>query len=217
MDPSSPEFQEAQHRAIEFYDAEHGLSNEERQELESFFRRSMAAVTTCSTLGLLIGGGLPILFRRGKKINAVSVGWGGVLGSMVSTWGVAPSLYQREVGLAKDKYGSESRIYNVIQHTPHGVFRSLFWASYFRETIKHPEHKIKDPRTVDPRFQPVVDDNTAWAKVRKEEHDENPPSSANSAQTPSSLFDIDPSLPDKQTPAPAPTSAWERVRESNSK
>ncbi|KAG7778339.1 hypothetical protein KL930_002426 [Ogataea haglerorum] len=193
IDTNSPEFKEAQHRAIEFYDAEHELTVDERRLLQRFFQKTAFFVMGCSTAGLLAGMGLPVYFRKGSRINAMRVGWGGVLGSMAATWIGAPALYRREVQKAKDDYGSESKVYNVIQHTPHGVFRSFFWSSYFAETAKNPELRIKDPRDVQSRLADGGDENSAWAKLRHAETDTKQPApvrtETNSSDSP---FDADP-------------------------
>lgn len=157
MASKEEQFEEAKRRAIELYDVEHTLEQDERVKVAEFFESNFRASVFTSGFGFLGGISLPFIFKKkGKIVNPIAPIFCGFILSSFLTSAVSSFFYNSSLSSAKDKYGETSKIFQVITKAPDPVLQSFFWAAYFRKSSENPELRMRNPREITDMNQPLV-------------------------------------------------------------
>lgn len=136
-------------QAIAFYDQEHNLSSEDRQQLYVFFEQQCRRMLLGFSVGVALGTAAPfIVRRRGALVHPALPIVGAVLGGTIVPGLVNHSIYTMQVDQFNRKYGENSAICRTIAKTPDPMSKSVFWSNYFRKSSSDPNFRMKDPRTV---------------------------------------------------------------------
>lgn len=136
-------------QAIAFYDQEHNLSSEDRQQLYVFFEQQCRRMLLGFSVGVALGTAAPFIVRkRGALVHPALPIVGAVLGGTIVPGLVNHSIYTMQVDQFNRKYGENSPICRTIAKTPDPMSKSVFWSNYFRKSSSDPNFRMKDPRTV---------------------------------------------------------------------
>ncbi|GME89525.1 hypothetical protein B5S31_g1353 [[Candida] boidinii] len=196
MASKEEQFEEAKRKAIELYDVEHTLEQDERVKVAEFFESNFRASVFTSGFGFLGGISLPFIFKKkGKIINPIAPIFCGFILSSFLTSTVSSFFFNSSLSSAKDKYGETSKIFQVITKSPDPVLQSFFWAAYYRKSSENPELRMRNPRDITDMNQPLVFNRPKQIKNGVPGFDETNQSNNNSI-----------------TNSPQVIDAWDRVR-----
>lgn len=182
--------------AIKFYNEEHDLTPEQREELHKFFEGTYKTTLVAkSFMGIAAGLTMVWLARRKRRISPLYAMFGGIgLSAFVFSY-MTPTIYQNKINDLERKFGTDSKEYKVIQVTPNGAEYSYYWSEYFNNSILDKTVRLQDPtktfsvddkqvqfidtpvpfghRTTDDHLientNPVEKNGSTWESVREKE------------------------------------------------
>lgn len=161
--------------AVAFYNEEHDLTPDQRQELSQFFEGTYKTTTVAkSFMGIAAGLTMVWLARRKRRISPLYAMLGGIgLSAFVFSY-MTPTIYENKVNELEKRFGNNSKILKVVKVTPQGAEYSYFWQEYFNNSILDDTIRLKDPtREVGNSGEAGVEKESAWQKLRDEEAAQN--------------------------------------------
>ena len=180
--------------AVAFYNEEHDLTADQRQELHQFFEGTYKTTTVAkSFVGIAAGLTMVWLARRKRKISPVYAMAGGIgLSAFVFSY-MTPTIYQSKLQELERRVGKDSKVYKVVEVTPEGAEYSYYWSEYFNSSILDQTVRLKDPSKPSASDNEVqfVDTNVSFGHRSIEDH----------------LIE--------DNPATATGSSWEKLRDQN--
>lgn len=119
-----------------FAEIDRTLTPDERMKLHTFFEGTYKTTTIAkSFMGLSAGLTMAWIAKRKRKVSPLYAMLGGVgISAFVFSY-MTPTIYQTKLRELENQYGKDSKIYKMIEVTPHPADYAYYWKNYFQDSI----------------------------------------------------------------------------------
>lgn len=138
-----------------FAEVDRKLTPDERLKLHTFFEGTYKTTTVAkSFMGISAGLTMAWLARRKRSINPLYAMLGGIVISAFVFSYMTPTIYQTKLSELEAQYGKDSKIYKMVEVTPHPADYAYHWKDYFQDSITDKSLR-------------VVGDSPVWDSIRQ--------------------------------------------------